>query len=325
MLFTALRFMAAGCLACMAGASAYAQETFPLKTVRLVVPWPAGGPPDMVARLASQKMSELWGTPVIVENRAGATGTIGTESVLRSAPDGHTLLLTSNQPIVIAPALFPTPYDPTRDVMTVAIFGEAPNVLIVSLSSGINSVADLIAAAKAKPGALTFSSAGPGSIGHLAGELIKQIAGIDMLHVPYPGTAKAVTAVLIGEVSLTSSSMQQTVPQIKAGKVKALGVTGTRPSRFMPELQPLADQGFKGLNVTAWYGLYAPLKLPRPAIRTLRDTFQKVLQDPGVRQKINAAGIELIWEVAEEQTAKRIEADLKRYRGVVQAAHIKPN
>lgn len=325
MMFTALRFIVVGCLACLGSVPACAQEAFPQKTVRLVVPWPPGGPPDMVARLAAPKMSELWGSPVIVENRAGATGTIGTDAVLRSAPDGHTLLLTSNQPIVIAPALFSTPYDPTKDLLPIAIFGEAPNVLIISKSSGINSVADLIALAKSKPGTLTFSSAGLGSIGHLSGELIKQIAGIDMLHVPYPGTAQAVTAVVTGEVSLTSSSMQQTVPQIKAGKVKALGVTGTRASQFMPELQPLSDQGFNGLDVTAWYGVFAPLKSSRLAIKAVRDTLQKVFQDPGVRQKVNGAGIELIWQVADDQMANRIEADLNRYRKVVQAAHITAN
>lgn len=325
MMFTALRFVLAACLGCMAGASVWAQQAFPSKTVRLVVPWPAGGPPDMVARLASQKMSEMWGSPVIVENRAGATGTIGTDAVVRSAADGYTLLLTSNQPIVIAPALFPTPYDPTRDFMTVTIFGEAPNVLVVSRASGIKTVAELVAAAKARPGALTFSSAGPGSIGHLSGELIKQVAGIDMLHVPYPGTAKAVTAVMSGEVSLTVSSMQQTLPQIKAGKLTALGVTSTRSSQFAPELQPLSDQGFKGLDVTAWYGVFSPLKLPPPVIRSLQDTFQKVFEDPGIRQKINAAGIELIWLVAPDRTAARIEADLNRYRSVVQAAGIKVN
>jgi tripartite-type tricarboxylate transporter receptor subunit TctC len=324
-MFKILRFMLAGFLLCIGAAPAPAQDAFPSRTVRLVVPWPPGGPPDMVARLAAQKMSDQWSQPVVVENRAGATGTIGTNAVVSAAPDGYMLLLTSNQPIVIAPALFATPYDPTKDLLTVAIIGEAPNVLVVSKSSGINSVADLIAAAKAKPGALSFSSAGPGSIGHLSGELIKQIAAIDMLHVPYPGTAQAVTAVMSGEVALTCSSIQQTLPQIRAGKVTALGVTGTRPSQFMPELQPLSAQGFDGLDVTAWYGIFAPLKTAAPALKTLRDTFQKLFQDPGVRQKLNGAGIELVWQVGEEQTASRIKADLARYRSVVQAARITAN
>ena len=143
MMFTALRVLVVGCVACLGAVPAFAQESFPQKPVHLVVPWPPGGPPDMVARLVAPKMSELWGTPVIVENRPGATGTIGTDAVLRSAPDGYTLLVTSNQPIVIAPALFATPYDPTRDLLPVAVFGEAPNVLITSKSSGIHSVADL--------------------------------------------------------------------------------------------------------------------------------------------------------------------------------------
>jgi len=320
-----LKIMIVGCLLSIGAASASAQDTFPSRTLRLVVPWPPGGPPDMVARLAIQKMSEQLGQPVVVENRAGATGTIGTNAVVMSAPDGYTLLLTSNQPIVIAPALFTVPYDPVKDLLPVAIFGEAPNVLIVSKSSGINSVADLIAAAKAKPGALSFSSAGPGSIGHLSGELVKQIAAIDMMHIPYPGTVQAVTAVVSGEVALTCSSIQQTLPQIKAGKVTALGGTGARPSQFMPELPTLSAQGFEGLDVTAWYGVFAPLKTAAPVVKMLRDTLQKLFQDPGVRQKLNGAGIELIWQVAEDQTANRIKTDLSRYRSVVQAARITAN
>lgn len=160
----------------------------------LIIPFPPDGPPDLMARLVIPRLAELWGKPVMVENGSGATGTIGTSAVVKAAPDGHVLLLTPNQPIVIAPALFQTPYyDPTKDLVPVATLGESTNALVVSASSPINSVAELIAATKAKPSALSFSSSGQGSIGHLTGEMIKQLAGIDMLHVPYPGAAQSVT------------------------------------------------------------------------------------------------------------------------------------
>lgn len=324
-MFGGLRFALALGVAGLLAAPAAAQDAFPTKPVRIIVPWPPGGPPDMVARLTAPKLGELWGSPVVVENRAGATGTIGTDAMLRSNPDGHTLLLTSNQPIVIAPALFQTPYDPVKDMMHIAIVGEAPNVLIVAPALGISSVSELISAARAKPGLLTFSSAGPGSFGHLSGEIMKQIARVDMLHVPYPSTGQAVTAVMTGEVSLTCSSMQQTLPQIKAGKVKALGVAGLRPSQFMPELAPLSDQGFTGLDVTSWYGVFGPLKLPRSVVKTIREAFQRAMQDSGVRQKMTLAGIEPVWESSDESLMRKIDAELSRYRGIVQAAHITAN
>ena len=303
-------------------AAGLAQELFPSRTVRLIVPWPPGGPPDLIARLAAPRAAEAWGKPVIVENRAGATGSIGTDAVSKSTPDGYTLLVTSSQPIVIAPALFRTPYDPVRDLKPVAILGESTNVLVLNPSSGIASVAQLVAAARARPGALTFSSSGPGSIGHLCGEMIKHIAGIDMLHVPYPGTAQAVTAVLTGEVSMNCASTQQSSAHIKSGKLKALGVTGARPSMFLPDIAPLAAQGISGLAATAWYGIFAPPKVPRPVFLQIRETFQRAFQDPLMRQKLQGAGIEPLWE-EDDESGLRIEADLERYRKVVQAAHIR--
>lgn len=325
MLFNFLRFAIAGWLVCFGATWATAQEPFPSKTVRLVVPWPPGGPPDLVARVVAPKLSDWWGKPVIVENRAGATGTIGTDAVSKAPPDGHTLLLTPSQPIVIAPALFKTPYDPTKDLTPLAIYGESTNVLVVHPSSGINTVADLIAAAKAKPGVLTYSSAGPGSIAHLAGELTKQIAGIEMLHVPYQGAAQAVTAVLTGEVSLNFAPVQQSAPHVKAGKLKPLGVTGTRPSQFLPELQSLSAQGLSGLAATTWSAVFAPPKTSRPIVQLVRDTLEKVFQDPSVRQKLDSAGQERLWEADEAAVRIRIEMDLTKWRKVIQTANITAN
>jgi tripartite-type tricarboxylate transporter receptor subunit TctC len=306
---------------CLCATTVLGQEPFPSKMLRMVVPWPPGGPPDVIARLTVAKLAEASGITAIVENRPGATGSIGTNVVVKAAPDGYTVLFTSNQPIVIAPALFRTPYDPVKELKPVAIFGESANVLVIHPSLGIKSVAQLLDSAKAKPGALSFSSAGQGSIGHFCGEMMKHIAGVDMLHVPYQGTGQAVTAVLSGEVSMTCSSHLLTTPHVSTGKLKALGITGLKPSAFLPDTAPLAAQGLKGLAVTAWYGIFAPPGTPQPVVLRLREIFGKVFQDRGVQQKLRDAGIEQRWE--EDDSLARIEADLARYRGVVQAAQIK--
>jgi len=320
MTFNALRLVVA-CLACAFVAPVFADEPFPSKTIRVVVPFPPAGPNDLMARLVAPRMSELFGKPVIVENRGGATGTIGTGAVVKSAPDGHVLLLTPNQPIVIAPALFQTPYDPAKDLIAVATLGESTNALVVSASSPINSLADLIAAAKAKPGALTFSSSGQGSIGHLTGEMIKQFAGIDILHVPYAGAGQSITAVVSGEVTMSGSSIQQSLPLIKAGKLKPLGVTGLRPSKYLPELKTLSDQGLKGLSITVWYAAYLPAKTPQSIVQSWRKTLLTTFQDPLVQQKLDGVGIEWLWQEP-DQIGARIETELGQWRKVVHAAHI---
>jgi tripartite-type tricarboxylate transporter receptor subunit TctC len=300
---------------------AIAEDAFPSRTIRIVIPFPPGGPPDLMARLVLPKLSESWGKPVIVDNRAGATGTIGTSAVAKAPPDGHVVLLTPNQPIVIAPALFQTPYDPTRDLVAVATLGESTNALVVGASSPINSIGELIAAAKAKPGALSFSSSGQGSIGHLTGEMIKQLAGIDMLHVPYPGAAQSVSAVVSGEVSLSGSSIQQSLPLIKAGRLKALGVTGSRPSRYLPELKPVAELGLPGMAITVWYAAYVPAKTPPQTMQLMRQTLLAAFQEANVQQKLDAAGIEWLWQEP-EQISARIATELALWRRVVQAGHI---
>ena len=310
-----------GVLAFLFVGPVFAQEAFPSKPLRIVIPWPPGGPPDLMARLAAPKMSELLGKPVVVENRAGATGTIGTGAVVKSAPDGHMLLLTPNQPIVMAPALFPTPYDPSKDLAPVATLGESMNALVVNAASNVHSVADLIAAARAKPGAVTFSSSGQGSIGHLTGELIKQLAGIDMLHIPYKSAGQSVTAVVVEEVTVSGSSIQQSLPYIKAGKLRGLGVTGVKPSKYLPELKPLAEQGVPGMAITVWYAAYAPAKTPRAILHTWRETLLKAFQDPAVQQKLDSVGIEWMWQEP-DQISARIENELGQWRKVVRAANI---
>lgn len=318
---TPVRSIIVAVAALLSGSTVFAQDAFPSKTIRFVVPFPPGGPPDLMARLVTPKLTELWGKPVIVENRGGATGTIGSAAVVKAAPDGHMILLTPNQPISLAPALFQTPYDPIKDLIPIAALGESTNALVVSANSSYNTVGELIAAAKAKPGALTFSSSGQGSIGHLTGEMIKQIAGIDMLHIPYPAAGPSVTAVVTGEVTVSGSSIQQSLPLLKSGRLRALGVTGPRSSKYLPELKPLAELGLPGLGITVWYAAYAPARTPRQTLLALREALLAAFQEPGVQQKLDGVGIEWLAQEPEQITA-RIDQELAQWRKLVQTARI---
>jgi tripartite-type tricarboxylate transporter receptor subunit TctC len=239
------------------GWPAASQDAYPSKPVRFIVPFPAGGPADVLVRLYAQKLGERWGKPAIVENRVGATGTIGTDAVVKSPPDGYTLAFTVDLPIVMAPALIKPPYDPARDLVPVAGVADGMNMLVAHPSAGVRSLAELVAAAKAKPGALTFASAGNASPGHICGELLKLGAGIDLTHVPYKGAAPAMNAALAGEVSVFCGPIPVGLPHVRAGKLYALGVTGAKPSPLVPGLAPLSAT-YPGVVLSNWYASGSP-------------------------------------------------------------------
>jgi tripartite-type tricarboxylate transporter receptor subunit TctC len=316
------RQLLVGCLAGLFMGTSLAQDVYPSKSVHVVVPFPPGGPLDLLARLSAQKLTESWGKPVVVENRAGATGTIGTDFVVRAAPDGYTVLLTASHPIVIAPALFKTPYDPTRDLQPVATIGEDTNVLVLHPSLGIDSIPALVAAAKAKPGTLSFGTTGMGSIGHLCMEMIKQATGIELIHVPFQGAAPMVNATVAGQVSMSCGPVPLNASLIRSGKLKGLGVTHPEGSKLLPEVPSMPQAGLKDVAIGVWYGVYVPLKTPAQAIGALRGGFQKAVHDPVVRQKLDAVGIELLWQEA-DQVSATIKADLAKWTRVIQAGNIK--
>jgi tripartite-type tricarboxylate transporter receptor subunit TctC len=303
------------------GWPASAQDPYPSKPVRFIVPFPAGGPNDVLARLYAQKLGERWGRPVLVENRAGATGTIGTDAVVKSSPDGYTLLFTVDLPIVMAPALVKPPYDPQRDLVPVAAVADGMNMLVAHPSTGVRSLAELVAAAKAKPGALTFASAGNASPGHVCGELIKLGAGIDLTHVPYKGAAPAMNAALAGEVSVFCGPIPVGLPHVRAGKLYALGVTGAKPSPLAPGLAPLSAT-YPGVVLSNWYALFAPAQTPAAVTGSLQAELEKVHADAAVRERLAAIGIDPAW-MAGPELARAIEADGARWARVVKDANIR--
>lgn len=294
-------------------------QAYPSRAIHFILPFPSG-PTDLVIRLYGQKISQDWNEPAVVENRPGATGSIGTETVVHAAPDGYTLLFTVDLPITMAPNLLKVPYDPQRDLIPIAGVVESNNVLVVNASTGIHSLAELVAAAKAKPGTLTFSSAGIGSPAHFCGAMIEHEAGIDMIHVPYKGASPAMNAVLAGNVTMFCGPIQQALPFIKAGKVNALGVAGEKPSPLLPAVAPLSAT-YPDLVMTNWFGLFAPAHTPAAVCDKLAAEFKKIYADPELQNKLTSIGLEPTW-IPGPELSRRIAVDLKKWHDLMALAGI---
>ena len=296
-------------------------QAYPSRPVRFIVPFPASGPSDVLARFYGQKLSQRWNQPVVVENRVGATGTIGTEAVVRAPPDGYTLLFTADLPITMAPALLKLRYDPQRDLAPVAALAKNDLLVVVHPLTGIRSLADLIAAAKAKPGALTFASAGKASPSHLCAEMLKRHADIDMTHVPYSGAAPAMNAVLAGDVTMYCAPIPVGMAHFKAGKVYALGVTGTAPSPLLPDLAPVSAI-HPELVISPWLALFAPVATPPAVTQLVRDELKKAYADPNLEQKLAVLGLEPAW-LSGAELSQRIEADTAKWMDLFKSAGAK--
>jgi tripartite-type tricarboxylate transporter receptor subunit TctC len=299
---------------------AWAQD-YPTRAIHLVIPFPPGGPGDILARLYGERLSQDLKQPVVVENRAGATGTIGAESVVRAQPDGHTLLFTVDLPITMAPALIKLRYDPLRDLTPIAAVAKTDNILVVHPSAGIRSMTELVAAAKARPGVLTFSSAGNASPAHLCGEMIERQMGIDLVHVPYTGAAPAMNAVLAGDVTMFCGPIPQALAHVKAASVYALGVTGVESSPLLPGLAPLSAS-YPGLIVSNWFGLYAPAATPPFVEAVLENELKKIFADRELQRRLISLGLDPDWESGAD-LSRRIEGDTAKWRDFIQAANIK--
>ena len=301
---------------------ALAQEAYPSRPVKFVVPFTAGGPLDVMARLVGQKLTELWGKPVVIENLVGGSGSIGANAVARAAPDGYTLLFTVDIPLTMYPAVAKqVPYNPRTDFRPIAAVGRSDNGLFVNPALGVSTAKELVELAKKQPGKLSFSSAGIAAPAHFAGELFKTIAGIDMVHVPYKGAAPAMTAAMSGEVSMMFGPIPQGVPHVRAGKLKALGVIGPLPSPLLPGVKPLVEQGFPGLLVFNWYGVLAPAKTPDAPAQAVRSALNQAMNDQALRARLSDLGTEPAWDEA-DTVAKAIAADLMRWGQLARAAKI---
>lgn len=283
----------------IASPGALAQK-YPAKAVRIVVPFAAGGGTDIIARIIAQKLSDDWGRNVVVDNRPGGGTVIGSELVARSTPDGYTLLLTAN-PHSSNPALVPKlPYDTARDFSAVTMTASAPLLLVVHPTLPTRTVQELIAYAKARPNQLTYASSGNGGPQHLAGELFKYMAGVAILHVPYKGSAPALTDLLGGQVQLSFTSLLAGLPHIKADKLRALGLTGSRRLEANPEIPTVAEAGVPGFEYLTWYGVFAPGGTSRPLVAKIQEDMARVLTSPEVKERLARDGVQAVGNKPDE-------------------------
>ena len=297
---------------------------YPAKPVNMVVPYPAGGYYDLLARVIGAKLGEIWGQPLVVTNRVGANGMVGTEFVAKSAPDGYTLIMGGIGPFAISPGLYAKmTYDPVRDFAAVIHVASAPNVLVVNPSLEASSVSELIALARAKPGALTYSSAGGGSSQHLSGEMFDSMAGVRMTHVPYKGSAPAVTAILGGQVSFLFGTMADVVAHVRAGKLRALAVTSTRRIPALPEVPTMIEAGVPDYEATAWFGVFAPAATPPEIVTKLNQEIGRILRMPDVLERISQQGSAEIIGGTPEQYGEFVRAEIVKWVKVVKASGAK--
>ena len=315
-------FSALLALAWMTGAQA---QPYPAKPIRLVVPYVAGGSADITARTLGQKLAESLGVQVLVDNRPGANGMIGTELVAKSPPDGYTLLLVASGPIVVNPSLYPkVPYDPVKDLAPISQVVSFMYVLVVLSDSPITGVPELIALAKAKPGELSYGSTGLGGGNHLAGELFALMSGTKLTHVPYKGSAAALADLLGGQLSFMFDTPITSVPHLRTGKLRAYAVTGLKRAAALPDLPTLDELGMKGFEVTQFQGLLAPAGTDRAIIAKLHQETVKALKSPDVVDRLERQGGNEIIGGTPEEFARLIAAQLASYAKLIGDAHIKP-
>jgi tripartite-type tricarboxylate transporter receptor subunit TctC len=313
------RLLAALSLAACALAHA---QPYPSRPVRIVVPFPPGGPTDIVARLVSQKMTEGLKQPVVVENRAGAGGVLGTEFVAKAPADGYTLLMGTIGGLAVSMSLLPDRgYDTLRDFAPITQAVNVTSILVTHPSVPVKSVQELLALARLHPGKLNYGSSGGGTVTHLAGELLKLMGGVNIIHVPYKGGAPALTAILSGEVDLTYENSLIIVPHIKSGKVRALGVTGAQRSKLLPDLPSVAE-ALPGYGASGWYGLVAPAATPKDVLARLNAEAVKALRSPDVADKLSGQGAEPA-PGSPGDFAAFIRAEIDKWSKVVKAANMK--
>ncbi|MEA3152762.1 MAG: hypothetical protein QOK44_351 [Betaproteobacteria bacterium] len=317
-----LFLVAVGAITSLAALGAGAQQ-FPSRPVRLVVPYPPGGANDNVARLLAPKMTEQLGHNVVVDNRGGGNTIIGSELVAKAVPDGHTLLIIAAGH-AINPSLYPKlPYDTARDFVPVALVGDGAYVLVANPSLGVSSVPELIAAAKAKPGQITYASSSTGNLTHLAAEVFNSMAGTKMLHVPYKGGNPAMLDILGGRVSIFFSTVAVARPHLQSGKIKGLGVTTARRSAALPNVPTIAEAGLPGYDVSGWYGIVAPARTPRAAIARVHSVVQSATHQPDIKERLLGLGVDVV-ESTPAEFGQRINSELAKWEKIVKPLGITP-
>lgn len=314
-----LRQLATAVLVCVPLLAAAQADDFPGKPIRIVVPFPPGGATDAAARLVATKMSEKWGQPVVVDNRAGAGGNVGSDLVAKSAPDGYTLVMGVTGSHAINTSLYSKmPYDPVADFVPISQVAVVPNVLVVHPSVPARNLAELVALAKREPGKLNYASLGNGTAAHLGMEMLKSAAGIDIAHVPYKGSAPAVSDLLGGQVQMMVDGLPSALPHVKAGQLRAIALTSLHRAPALPDLPTIAET-YPGFYADAWSGLFAPKGTPQPIVDKLSNEVQRILRLPDVRDKLAALGAEPVGSTQAEFAA-HLKREIDKWAKVVKSS-----
>ncbi|MBI2296612.1 MAG: tripartite tricarboxylate transporter substrate binding protein [Betaproteobacteria bacterium] len=296
---------------------------YPLRPIRVIVPFPAGGNADLLARIMAQKMSEAWKQTVVVDNRAGAAGIIGAEAVARAAPDGHTLLMGTTGTLTTNPAVYSKlPYDSLRDFAPVSNFADSPFLLVAHPSLPVRTVKEVIALAKARPGQLHYASFGPGSSAHLVGEMLRSTARIEIVHVAYKGGPPALADLIGGHIEMMFNLLPIVVPHVKSGRLRAIAVTASKRAPALPEVPTFAEAGIPDFEAGSWYGVLAPAGTPKEIIAKLSSEISRILSLADVRQRLAAEGAEPIGNTP-EQFAEQIRRDLARWAKIARDARVR--
>jgi tripartite-type tricarboxylate transporter receptor subunit TctC len=298
-------------------------QSYPAKSVRMVIGFPPGGGTDIIGRIVAQKLSETIGQQVIVDNRGGASGQLAAELVARAAPDGYTIMMAHIAAMAILPSLVAKlPYDPLRDFAPVTLAATGPNLLVVHPSVPVRTVKELIALAKSRPGQLTYASPGSGTVQHLAGELFKLQARVDLLHVPYKGSGQSIVDLVAGQVHMDFDSVPPVINHVRSGKLRAIAVTSANRFSLLPDIPTIKESGVEGFDMSTWWGLVTPAAVSREVINRLAADTVKLLRQPDVKEKIASVGAEPVGNTPEEFAAF-IRAETEIYARIVKAAGIK--
>src|SRR3982750_4648348 len=311
------------CVPAVQVTAADTRQSYPNRPIRFIVPFAPGGSTDTLARTVGQKLGEALGEQVVVDNRSGGNGNIGTDLVAHAAPDGYTILLGYIANLAIGPSLYAKlPFDPVKDFAPITQLAIAPNILVVHPSVPAKTFQEFIAYAKANPTKINFASAAVASPGHLSGELLNIAAGIHMQHVPYKGSGQAVVDLVGGQVQAMVSGMSSVMPHIKAGRLRPLAVTGAQRSPAVPDVPPIAESGFPKFEATAWYGVLAPARTPKPILTRLHDEIVRALKLPEVRERLESVGFEIVGSTPEAFGAY-IKSEITKWAPVVKASGAK--
>ena len=306
----------------MLAPSAGQAQAYPSRPVKLVVTYPPAGSSDLMARILAQKLSELWGQPVVVENKPGAAGSIGMEYAKQQPPDGHSFVIANLGPAVINPILSKVPYDLERDFVPVSLIATGPNILVVNPSSSAKTLGELIAYAKANPGKLNFGSGGSGSIAHMSGEMLKSLAHVNIVHVPYKGGILSINDLLAGHVDMVFSDALPVMQHIRAGKLRALATTGPERSPLAPDIPTCVESGLPGLVAVNWWGVLLPAGTPKAIADKFHDDLVKVMREPEIKDKFASLGVDAV-SGSPAELATFMNAEKAKYAKLIKEADIK--